>query len=85
MILKVLLILFLVYFLVFRFFGMLLRPFMTARFQDTRQQGRYSSPFSAPHNQRREGEINIDHVPQKKSRKGKNFDGGEYVDFEEVD
>jgi hypothetical protein len=85
MVLKVLLILFLVYFLVFRFFGMLLRPFMSARFQDPRQQQRYRDPFAAQQNQRREGEINIDHVPQKKSRKGKNFDGGEYVDFEEVD
>ncbi len=31
----------------------------------------------------KDGNVNIDFVPKKKGKKG-DFDGGEYVDFEEV-
>lgn len=35
--------------------------------------------------QRRDGKIKIDHVPEKKATKGdKDKDGGEYVDYEEI-
>ncbi len=84
MILKILLILFLVYFLVFRFFGLLIRPFLSFLF--TQQGNRYhSDTFGNDRTQRsRDGELKIDHVPNDKAKKGKNFEGGEYVDFEEL-
>ncbi|MEQ8358380.1 MAG: DUF4834 family protein [Cytophagales bacterium] len=84
MILKILLVLFLVYFLVFRFFGLLIRPFLSFLF--TQQGNRYNSEsFGSGGSQRtREGELKIDHVPNDKAKKGKNFDGGEYVDYEEL-
>lgn len=82
MILKVLLILFLVYFLVFRFFGLLLRPFMSFLFASQNQ--RYQSNDNYSEKKRKDGELRIDHVPDSKKKKNQNFDGGEYVDYEEV-
>ena len=32
----------------------------------------------------RGSDLNIDNVPNKKSKKGNTFNGGEYVDYEEV-
>jgi hypothetical protein len=52
----------------------------------TDQQKRYQSndPFSNRNHEAREGELRIDHVPDKKKRDNKNFEGGEYVDYEEL-
>lgn len=83
MILKVLLVLFLVYFLVFRFFGMLLRPFLAVLFTNQSQKYNPNEQFRGEPRQSKEGELRIDHVPNKK-KKNKNFDGGEYIDYEEV-
>jgi len=30
------------------------------------------------------GNVDIDYVPNKKDKKGKGFDGGDYVDYEDV-
>ena len=49
----------------------------------SQQKEKYTDPFS--HNSKREGEIKIDRVPGKNGKKNDNFDGGEYVDYEEVD
>lgn len=84
MILKVLLVLFLVYFLVFRFFGYLLKP-LFSMMSNSQQKERYSDPFSQRQNSSREGEIKIERVPGKNKKNNENFDGGEYVDYEEVD
>lgn len=84
MILKVLLVLFIVYFLVFRFFGLLVRPFLSFLFaqqKNTYQSGNFGNDRSQ---RTKDGELKIDHVPNKNDRKGKNFDGGEYVDYEEL-
>lgn len=32
----------------------------------------------------RSGNVDIDYVPNKKDKKGKEFDGGDYVDYEDV-
>ena len=44
---------------------------------DNRQTG-----YSNPNNPRRKGDINIDHNPNKSN---KDYEGGEYVDYEDVD
>ena len=82
MILKILLVLFLVYFLIFRFFGILLRPFLSVLFSDPRRNYQ-SGDFNRGGSYKKAGDLNIDHVPEDKKNK-KDFDGGEYVDFEEV-
>lgn len=38
--------------------------------------------YSNPNNPRRKGDINIDHNPNKSN---KDYEGGEYVDYEDVD
>lgn len=35
-------------------------------------------------NKPKDGNVNIDYVPGTKSKKGKNFKGGDYVDYEEL-
>ena len=84
MVLKVILILFIVYFLVFRFFGMLIRPFLSFLFTDQNRKYNSGDFFQNDRSNTPEGELRIEHVPQKKKKRNKNFDGGEYVDYEEV-
>lgn len=80
MLFKILLIAFIFFFLLFRVGGFFLRLLF----------GSFSTPRhhqSASQNSRKpkDGNVNIDHVPndQEKKKPG-NFDGGEYVDYEEV-
>lgn len=49
--------------------------------QLTKEQKRYNQQ-QAKQQRKREGEINVDYVP--KDSKGKGFEGGQYVDYEEV-
>ena len=35
-------------------------------------------------NSKKVGEINIDHMPDKKGKFGNDFKGGDYIDYEEV-
>jgi flagellar biosynthesis/type III secretory pathway M-ring protein FliF/YscJ len=85
MFLKLILILFLVYFVVFRLLGFILRPFISLIFQNQQQR---SDPFSNRNaNQSRTGnsDLKIDHPPKDSSNKRREgYDGGEYVDYEEV-
>lgn len=88
MILKTLLILFLIWFVVFRFFGLLLKPFFSVitnsrNFDQTRRTYTYDSRNTD--NSQREGELKIDRVPKKGKKQNKDFNGGEYVDYEELD
>jgi hypothetical protein len=51
--------------------------------QLTKEQKRYNDNFkSPPKSNKREGEINVDYVPQKDKKD--NFKGGQYIDYEEV-
>lgn len=88
--LKFLLIVFLIAYVVYKVGGFIFRTILLSTYQaqhkkqaNTQQQqyktngnGRYAS----------DGNVRIDYAPGEQTNKGKkkNFDGGEYVDFEEV-
>ncbi len=50
--------------------------------QDFQQQQR--TQHSSNHKNKREGQIDVDYVPTKKGKGTENFNGGEYIDYEEV-
>ncbi len=60
----------------FKALGMIIRT-MLGRTNDNRKT-RYTSSGQT----RRQGDINVDHDPRRDS---KGYDGGEYVDYEDVD
>ena len=60
----------------FKALGMILKTVIGGT--TTKRESRYSNS----NNHRQEGDINVDHNPNK-SNKG--YDGGEYVDYEDVD
>jgi hypothetical protein len=64
------------FWILFRAVGMVIKMVIGSN-PDTRQ-----TRYSNPNNPKRKGDINIDHNP-KKSNKG--YEGGEYVDYEDVD
>ena len=76
--LKIIAVLILIY-VFFKALGMIFRTVIGGS-SDKSRGARYSSTQS---NRRtgREGDINVDHSPNKR----KDYDGGEYVDYEEVD
>lgn len=71
---------FLLIFFFFRMIGFALR-FLLGGFTASKvnQTGNYNK------NKPRDGNVNIDYVPGTKQKKGKNFNGGEYVDYEELE
>lgn len=74
--LKILILFILFSFLISQVFKLIFRPFIFVNQQRTQRQ----QPFQKQ--ARQEGEVKIDYVPQKDKKD--NFNGGEYVDFEEV-
>lgn len=64
--------------LFFKAVGMIFRSLLGG--EDANRAHRFGD--NNPGNKRRKGNINIDHNPNKEN---KGFDGGEYVDYEEVD
>ena len=60
----------------FKALGMIIKMIIGSN-NDNRQ-----TRYSNTNNRKEEGEINVDHNPNK-SNKG--YDGGEYVDYEDVD
>jgi hypothetical protein len=73
--LKIIALLFLIW-VFFRALGMIFRTLMGSA--DQNRNSRYDN-YSNP---RKKGNVNVDHDPNH-TKKG--FDGGEYVDYEEVD
>ncbi|MDR6560675.1 MULTISPECIES: DUF4834 family protein [unclassified Arcicella] len=82
--LKIFLIICLILFIFPRILKWALRGFVVSQFNkaqqdfNQKQQSYHSSP------NRREGQIDVDFVPPKKGKSTENFDGGEYIDYEEV-
>lgn len=74
--LKILILFILFSFLISQVFKLIFRPFIFVN----QQRAQNRQPFQKPPDQ--DGDVRIDYVPQK-DKKG-NFNGGEYVDFEEV-
>ncbi|MEM0941198.1 MAG: hypothetical protein AAF600_13315 [Bacteroidota bacterium] len=78
---KFLIVLVLIIYIFYKVAGILFRIVFSGlksdpwHFQTKRQQ--YSKKAS-------NSNLNIDNIPRKQSKKNKNYDGGEYVDFEEL-
>lgn len=70
-------------FLFFRSLGFIIRYVLRGTIGSRGQQD-----FSRPESRRpSDGNVNVDYVPEDRKRKGKSkkdFDGGEYVDYEEI-
>lgn len=64
--------------LFFKAVGMIFRTMLGSA--DQNRNNRYGNNYSG--NPRRKGNVNIDHDPNQ-SKKG--YDGGEYVDYEEIE
>ncbi len=83
--LKIILILLVIFFVFPRLLKWAFKGFVVSQFnkaqQDFQQQQR--AQYS-PNNRKREGEIDVDYVPTKKGKSTENFNGGEYIDYEEV-
>lgn len=75
--LKFLIILFLIVYVAIRVGGYLFKLFFVSasEFQQQATGGRTKT---------RRGDLKIDNVPANKSRKNKGYEGGDYVDYEEV-
>lgn len=73
-------------FLFFRMLGFLIKMLSGTQTSSSRtQQRNYSGTrdFNGQQ-QRTNGEIHIDYVPGKNSKSSDRFEGGEYVDYEEI-
>jgi len=81
--LKFLLIIFLVGYVVFRLGGFIMKILYSGF--DQQRQGNFNSQSQQKAYKKKApgSNLNIDHVPNEK-RDGKNYDDGEYVDYEEV-
>ena len=86
--LKFLIISFLVFFLIYKllgfFFRMLIRG-SASQYQQQQHQYKNSNQNRKPS----DGNVNIDYIPEDRSKKVKskadpNYQGGEYIDYEEV-
>ncbi|MEQ8472124.1 MAG: DUF4834 family protein [Marinoscillum sp.] len=80
---KFLLIVVLFCYLLYRVGGFLFRMLFIGAQQQQRNQ--YQGNHQSNQSKKAPGSnLNIDHIPQKDQKNQKDFNGGEYVDFEEV-
>lgn len=66
------------------FFHKLASFFLRGFFKGFNSQDQFDQRQYRSNGRTQNGDINIDSIPTKRSKKGKGFSGGEYVDFEEV-
>jgi len=81
--LKFLIILFLVFYLVYKFGGFLLKGLFS-----TNEAGKKDKEFKRERSSKfkpSDGNVNVDYVPREGSKKPGNYKGGEYVDYEDVE
>lgn len=84
--LKFILIFFLFFWIVFKLGGFFMRVFLGKVANDARQNHAGQSQYQQ-HRQPADGNVHIDYIPKKeagKNKKGGDFRGGDYVDYEEV-
>ena len=83
--LKFLIILFLVSYVVFRLGGFIFKLFSSG-ISNSQRQGNFNSQSHQQHSKRKApgSNLHIDHVPQGKKGQNKNYNDGEYVDYEEL-
>ena len=75
---KAILLILIVFFLLFRLGGFFLRSLFGQGPAQTKE-GERSQKFTP-----RDGNVTVDYTPDDKKNKKKDFDGGEYVEYEEV-
>jgi len=76
---------FLVGYIVFRVGGFIFRLFLSGLGNSQRQGNFNSRTYKDQPKKRAPGSnLNIDHVPNDQRGRGKKYDGGEYVDYEDV-
>ncbi|MBB6001518.1 DUF4834 family protein [Arcicella rosea] len=82
--LKFLLILFLILFIFPRLLKWALRGFVVSQLNKTQQDFQQKQQTYSNTSRKREGEIDVDFIPPKNGKSSENFNGGEYIDYEEV-
>ncbi len=82
--LKILLIIFLILFIFPRLLKWALRGFVVSQFNKAQQDFQQKQQANYQSTRKREGQIDVDFIPPKKGKSTENFDGGEYIDYEEV-
>jgi hypothetical protein len=75
----------LIYFALLLFWRYVL-PFLLKRYMRKMQQKftRYHDERFEKESSRREGEVNIDHIPEPSEKDNRHIDESDYVDFEEI-
>ncbi|MEP1035286.1 DUF4834 family protein [Ekhidna sp.] len=58
--------------------------FLRGMFKGFSSKDQFGNQYSTNSRRAPNGNLNIDKVPNRGSKKGENFDGGEYVDYEEI-
>lgn len=82
---KFLLIIILICYLIYRVGGFLFRMLFIGAQQQQQHRNQYQGSQQSSHTKKAPGSnLNIDHIPHKDKKNPRDFDGGEYVDFEEV-
>ena len=77
---KVLLIVFAFFFLLFRVGGFFMRILFGG------MQAKQQQPFqkNASQHKPKDGNVRVEHIPEEPKGKKKGFEGGDYIDYEEV-
>lgn len=81
---KFLVITFLVGYLIFKLTGLFFK-YLTGGQSYTGKGQQSNQKYNASSQQPGDGNIRVDYVPNHEDKEKKNFKGGEYVDYEEVD
>jgi len=81
--LKFLIISVLVFYVVYKLVGFLLKSLFVVSGKDKRD-GRFHYQEKQGHHKPKDGNVEIDYIPKDKSKKGKKNEEGEYIDYEEV-
>jgi len=80
---KTLIILAFIFYILPKLIKWALKGYIATKVNQVQQDMRHQQK-NQPTQQKREGQIDVDFIPQKKGNKTENFGGGEYVDYEEV-
>jgi len=83
---KFILIVVLIFFVFPKLLNWALRGFVVSQMNKAQQdfQQQYKSNYDTNRPKKREGQIDVDFVPPKSGRNSDDFNGGEYIDYEEV-
>lgn len=84
MLIKIILIILFILFIFPSLLKWAFRGFVVSQINKAQQDFQQQQRSQHTSNQKREGQIDVDFVPTKKGKGTENFNGGEYIDYEEV-